>query len=102
MPDPKLVVITGCTRGLGRSMARGFAELGWTVAGCGTRPQAASQLAGQLGEPHLIRPCDVTDPAAVRAFAKTVIDAHGPPDLLLNNAALINQTANLWEEFVGK
>jgi NAD(P)-dependent dehydrogenase (short-subunit alcohol dehydrogenase family) len=35
MPSPKIVVVTGVTRGLGRAMVEEFARLGHTVLGCG-------------------------------------------------------------------
>ena len=34
---------------------------------------------------------------AVRAWAEQVSARHGPPDLLVNNAAVINANAPLWE-----
>ena len=34
---------------------------------------------------------------AVKAWATIVLQAHGPPDLLLNNAGVINRNAPLWE-----
>ena len=40
---------------------------------------------------------DVADDAAVAAFCLTVIDTLGAPDLVLNNAAIINTSAPLWE-----
>ena len=40
---------------------------------------------------------DVTDEGAVAAFAEEIVTTHGPPDLVLNNAALINGSAPLWE-----
>lgn len=91
------VLITGATRGLGRALALGFAEKGLTVSGCGTNPGAIDSLKAELGEPHLVTRCDVTDPGNVATFAAAVLDRHGPPDLLINNAALINANAPLWE-----
>jgi len=49
------------------------------------------------GENHVLDPCDVASDSAVAQFASAVLDAHGPPDLLLNNAAIINANAPLWE-----
>ncbi len=93
----KHVLITGCTRGLGLEMARSFAARGWKVSGCGTKADAAARLAAELGNGHFIRPCDVTSAAEVAAFAQDVMDGPGAPDLLLNNAAVINANAPLWE-----
>ncbi|MFD0895976.1 SDR family oxidoreductase [Luteolibacter ambystomatis] len=94
---PRLVVITGCTRGLGLAMARSFARREWTVAGCGTRAEACAGLQTEFGPDHTILPCDVTDPEAVSQFASDILNEHGAPDLLLNNAAVINGNAPLWE-----
>ena len=40
---------------------------------------------------------DVASDAQVAAWAKQFLAAHSPPDLLLNNAALINRNAPLWK-----
>jgi NAD(P)-dependent dehydrogenase (short-subunit alcohol dehydrogenase family) len=40
---------------------------------------------------------DIADDAAVAAWARRLLAAHGPPDLLINNAALMNDPAPLWE-----
>jgi NAD(P)-dependent dehydrogenase (short-subunit alcohol dehydrogenase family) len=40
---------------------------------------------------------DVASDPAVQSWARKVLAAHGAPDLLLNNAALINRNARLWE-----
>ncbi len=93
----KHVVITGASRGLGRAMAIDFAAAGWSVSGCGTDAAALKALADQLGPEHLLQVCDVTDPAAVEAFAAAVTNRFGAPDLLLNNAATINPNKPLWE-----
>ncbi|RYD32997.1 MAG: SDR family oxidoreductase, partial [Verrucomicrobiaceae bacterium] len=93
----KHVMITGCTRGLGLAMARGFAARGWKVSGCGTKPDAVERLSAELGEGHLVRGCDVTSPDAVTALAEGILAEAGTPDLLLNNAAVINRNAPLWE-----
>ena len=75
----KSVVITGTSQGLGASLSQGFAELGWQVHGC-SRTQGV----------------DVADWGQVQSWATSVLKA-GPPDLLINNAALINRSAPLWE-----
>ena len=98
----KHIVITGASRGLGRAMAIGFAADGWTVSGCGTDPGAVAALAENLGPDHLVEACDVTDPAAVDAFATRAIRRSGPPDLLVNNAATINPCRPLWEVSAGE
>ena len=93
----KHVLITGVSRGLGRAMAISFAADGWTVSGCGTDTAALQSLAKELGPDHHLQACDVTDPAAVEEFAAAVTERFGAPDLLLNNAAIINPNKPLWE-----
>ncbi|MBL9115159.1 MAG: SDR family oxidoreductase [Verrucomicrobiaceae bacterium] len=97
MEKKKLVVITGCTRGLGKAMARGFVREGWTVAGCGRDAERLDQLRAELGVPHYFRKCDVATERDVASFAAEVSERLGTPDLLLNNAAIINPNNPLWE-----
>jgi NAD(P)-dependent dehydrogenase (short-subunit alcohol dehydrogenase family) len=89
------VCITGCSRGLGRSMALEFARLGWKVNGCARTEEGISTLAEELGSPHIFKAIDVTDDDAMHSFSKIVIDGHGAPNLLVNNAAIINNNAPL-------
>lgn len=93
----KLVAITGATRGLGRAMAHGFATRGHIVAGCGRSDDDLARLREELGAPHAFERVDVTDSAQVDAWAERVLAEAGAPDLLLNNAALMNANAPLWE-----
>lgn len=101
MPDAikpvKRIVITGVTRGLGRALADGFAALGHTVAGCGRSSQGIDELRRTLGQPHDFAVVDVTRDQEVATWAEGLLHRIGPPDLLLNNAAMINRRAMLWE-----
>lgn len=91
------IVITGAGRGLGRAMAAGFAALGHTVIGCSRQPEHVESLRKELDLPHRFEAVDVTEDAAVGRWAQGVLADGGPPDLLLNNAAVVNQNAVLWE-----
>jgi NAD(P)-dependent dehydrogenase (short-subunit alcohol dehydrogenase family) len=94
---PKLAVITGATRGLGRALCDRFREAGWTVAGCGSTPSLAQRAAAELGAPHRLDTVDTTDWPQVDAWARDVLASFGPPELLICNAAVINQNAPLWK-----
>ena len=96
------VVITGVSRGLGREMVRQFAAEGWTVAGCCRSEQAARELTAEYSSPHAFASVDISDDASVQAWAAAVIDATGAPDLLVNNAAIINANAPLWQVSAGE
>src|SRR5881394_2922471 len=97
MNGKKVVVITGVTRGLGRAMAEEFARLGHTVVGCGRSEGEIEQLRAKLGKPHDFALVDVAADEEVKAWAAKVVSSCGAPRLLLNNAAIINKNARLWE-----
>ena len=93
----KLVLITGVTRGLGRAMVDEFARLGHTVFGCGRSESVIDQLRRQVGSPHEFATVDIASDEEVKAWASRLLSSHGPPDLVLNNAGVINRDARLWE-----
>ena len=93
----KIIVLTGATRGLGRALVSRFADAGHTVIGCGRSAKHVAELIATFPSPHAFTALDVRDGAAVQAWAKATIAKFGPPDLLINNAALTNAPAPLWE-----
>lgn len=93
----KVIIVTGCTRGLGRAMTERFVELGHTVIGSGRSADDVAALHEQFSDPHDFAVVDVSRDDDVRTWATKVLAKHGPPDLLLNNAALVNQNAPLWK-----
>ena len=99
----KVVVITGTTRGCGRAMVERFVEAGHTIVGCGRTVKSVEELQRTFRSPHRFDVVDVSDDGQVRDWAKAVLAAGLIPDLLLNNAAIINRSAPLWtitaEEF---
>jgi len=92
-----IIVLTGITKGLGRALALGLAREGHTLAGCGRSADAIQTLQAELGSGHRLDPVDVADSAAVDRWADAVVAQLGPPDLLINNAAIMNRPAPLWE-----
>lgn len=93
----RLILITGVSRRLGRAMTAEFIRLGHRVVGCSRNREAVAELNQFHGRENRFDVVDVTDDAAVKAWAKAVLADMGPPDLLLNNAALINGNASLWQ-----
>ena len=94
---PRVVVITGVTRGLGRALVDRFVESDCIVCGCGRTSDAVEQLRQAYGSPHRFDVIDVTRADEVSAWALALAGAQLVPDLLINNAALINPSAPLWE-----
>ena len=93
---PRRIAITGASRGLGRALIDQFVALGHVISGCARDTAAMEELKRQHGEPHRFEAVDVSSDDEVARWALDVI-AKGPPDLLLNIAAIINRNAPLWE-----
>jgi NAD(P)-dependent dehydrogenase (short-subunit alcohol dehydrogenase family) len=93
----KIVVITGATKGLGKAMAGQFARAGCRVAGCGRSREAVELLQKEFGPAHLFQKADVISQSELLSFSESVLEKFGPPDFLINNAAVINSNAPLWE-----
>ena len=93
----KLIVITGVSRGLGLAMTEGLSQRGHTVLGCARSAQSVAMLRQRFGSPHDFETVDVANEAQVEAWAKRLLIAYGAPDLLINNAAIVNHLAPLWQ-----
>ncbi len=93
----KTVLITGVTRGLGRAMVKEFALLGHTVLGCGRAKKEIDSLRREFDSPHEFYVVDVASDDEVKSWASVLLASHGVPDLILNNAGVINRNARLWE-----
>lgn len=96
MSAPRLIVLTGATRGLGRALVDRFAEGGHAVWGCGRSAAHVDGLARTFGAPHDFAAVDVADDGAVAAWAARLLAGGRAPDLVINNAALMNDPAPLW------
>ena len=88
--DGKRVVVCGGSRGIGRSVALGFAEAGAAVSVCarGAGPLEATraEIAAKGVLAHAA-PCDLADGAAVLAYVEDAARALGGIDVLVNNAS---------------
>lgn len=84
------VLVTGASKGIGRSLAEGLAARGAHVVLNARGADALEIAAGELrGQGHAVTTAafDVTDAAAVRE-AVAAIEAEGPLDGLINNAGM--------------
>ena len=94
---PKTVIITGVTRGLGKALAGRFIDAGHTVWGCGRSQSDIQALKARWGAPHYFESVDVSKGDQVQNWLDPLLKQLGAPDLLLNNAGVINGNAPLWE-----
>jgi NAD(P)-dependent dehydrogenase (short-subunit alcohol dehydrogenase family) len=91
------ILITGITRGLGRALAERWAHEGHRLAGCGHSSDSVDKAKNIFN--HLVRVdrVDTTDPDAVLTWAKDLESSGFVPDLLINNAAMMNNPNPLWD-----
>lgn len=80
--DGRVAVVTGGTRGLGKSMAQGFASAGAQTVVCSRSPTEEADPALQwIG-------CDITEPDQVERLVDTVLERFGRIDVWVNNAGI--------------
>ena len=91
------IIITGVTRGLGESLMHGMIDSGHRILGCGQNKRAIEALQQTYGISHDFTVVNVADSTQIDQWAHRLLAEYGPPDLLINNAALINTNAPLWQ-----
>ncbi len=87
----RVALVTGSTRGLGWSMARGLAENGAHVVINGRNAAPAEAKAGELNAQGLgasAQAFDTTDAAAAAAAVEAILGRQGRLDILVNNAGI--------------
>ena len=86
----KTALVTGASRGIGRSIAGALAARGVRIAVHYHRNEAAAQQTGaQLdGDGHVLLCADLADPAATARLWKAAVHECGHIDILVNNAGL--------------
>ncbi|HEU5251818.1 MAG TPA: SDR family NAD(P)-dependent oxidoreductase [Solirubrobacterales bacterium] len=95
MPRPleeAVVAITGASSGIGRAAALRLAHRGAALALCARSPEPLEAIAGECeeaGAAVLCQPLDVSDEAAVEAFAAATVERFGRLDVWVNNAGTI-------------
>jgi 3-oxoacyl-[acyl-carrier protein] reductase len=89
--EPRTVLITGGSRGLGAGLVRSFLDAGDRVATCSrsaTGETDAWSADPNLADRFLFEPLDLGDRGATEAFVGRVIERFGAVDVLVNNAGV--------------
>jgi len=81
--DRRVVLVTGTSRGIGRSLAERFLASGAAVVGCGR-----GEPDPPLGDGYVHHRLDVADEHAVKTLFRDLRQAHGRLDVLVNNAGI--------------
>ena len=110
MTEPRTVVITGASRGLGFASAKHLYAHGWHVVAAMRTPEPAMErLRGATGAPEddprlTAVPLDLTDSASITAAAKMIEEAVGAPYGIVHNAGIAaagmaeETPMSLWEK----
>ena len=88
----KRALVTGAAGGSGGAIAKALHAQGAEVALSGTREDALSALASELGSRAHVTPARLGDEGAAEQLIKDATDAMGGVDILVNNAGLTRDT----------
>jgi NAD(P)-dependent dehydrogenase (short-subunit alcohol dehydrogenase family) len=86
----RVVIVTGGTRGIGRSLAEGYVAAGAKVVVASRKPEACKETERHLramGGEALGVPTHLGDLDALRTLVQKAVDAFGGVDVVVNNAA---------------
>ncbi|HEY0238815.1 MAG TPA: SDR family NAD(P)-dependent oxidoreductase [Friedmanniella sp.] len=87
--DDTVVLVTGAGDGIGRAIARAFAEQGARVVGLGRHPETVSDALSDFDEDRtLVVQADVSVRADVDAAVAAAVEQFGRLDVVVNNAAV--------------
>jgi len=109
--DADAAIVTGASRGVGRTVAERFADEGVDVTICSRDGEEIADVAAAIasefdGECHGIE-CDVRDTDSVGAMVEATVERFGGVDLLVNNAGASfmanfeDISENGWDSVVG-
>ncbi len=106
----RVALVTGGSKGIGKAIARGFAESGADVAIAARHEDELSQAAAEIGRDLGVRVAyqvvDMTDRRQIADLAQWAIQTFGRVDILVNNAGsnepqpLISTTDEVWDRIL--
>jgi len=92
--DDDVVIVTGASRGLGKSVTERLSEEGAHVVLTARDEEKLQTVADDLPTESLVAPADVRDREAVRGVVDATVDAFGRVDTLVNNAGVSSLSIN--------
>ncbi len=82
------VLVTGASAGIGEAIAREYAKRGAKLTLSARREDRLRELAKELGGGAAVVPADLSKTSAVAPLCRAAEAAHGPIDVLINNAGV--------------
>jgi 3-oxoacyl-[acyl-carrier protein] reductase len=92
MNERPVALVTGSAVGIGRALSIGFAQRGYCVVGVDIDEVGNASTAELAGDAMVATTCDIGDATAVKVAIDAVVERTGRIDVLVNNAALWNNT----------
>ncbi|MGG0509109.1 SDR family NAD(P)-dependent oxidoreductase [Priestia megaterium] len=96
--EGKIAIVTGASRGIGKSIALILAENGASLVIHGTNTKLLGELALQieeLGQKCIVKAGDVANPDVAIEVVKAAVDSFGRVDILVNNAGINMRSSTL-------
>lgn len=92
--DNEIIIVTGASRGLGKSMTQRLSQEDARVVLTARDEEKLQAVAGDLPAESLVAPADVRNPDAVQSVVNETVDTFGRIDTLVNNAGVSSLSIN--------
>ena len=93
----KIAIITGASSDIGTDMSKRFAEEGATIIMLGRNLKSLEKARTSVKGNAVSMPCDIMNDSQVLSVVEQVVDQYGKIDILVNNAAKINDAIHFHE-----
>lgn len=93
----KVAIVTGAANGIGRAIARGYAQAGAKVVLADIDEEQGEEVAADIvsgGGKAIFRYCDVAERLDVRNLVCAATDAFERVDILVNNAGVVSENGD--------
>ena len=107
--EEQIVLVTGASRGIGKSIAANLGQRGAKIVGTATSEQGAGNITAYLKEAGIDgqgQVLNVSDPESVASIIKTVSELYGAITVLVNNAGitrdnlLLRMSQTEWDDVI--